>query len=99
MLEDDSGAEQEVIDIWNLPLANAVSTYHHQSVISNIIEIVLETCVNAPEELALKSSASMHEPKDYLFGSAVMKIKDIKRHLNNGSKEDIRRLTKIKKSL
>ena len=33
-------------DIWNIPLANAVTMFQNQEVISNIIQIVQETCVN-----------------------------------------------------
>lgn len=36
--------EESTEDVWNLPLANAVTMFQNQEVISNIIQIVLETC-------------------------------------------------------
>ena len=38
-------------DVWNLPLANAVSTFHHQRVVNNIIQIVLETCTESHKKM------------------------------------------------
>lgn len=49
--EQEERKEELQGDVWNLPLANAVSTFHHQQVVSDIIQIVLETCTESNREV------------------------------------------------
>jgi hypothetical protein len=69
--EEEKTKDDNNNDIWNLPLAQAVTVYHNQSIISNIIAIVLHTCVNTIEENAIKNSDFLREPANYHFGSFV----------------------------
>jgi hypothetical protein len=53
-----------------------VLIFHHQSVIGNIIQIVSQACVNAPEEEAIKTSDYNNcLTENYQFGSAVFGLR------------------------
>ena len=40
----DNLMEKRNDDIWNVPLANMIATYHNQHVVHSIIQIVKEVC-------------------------------------------------------